>query len=89
MLNVSNYNEDHFSFALSCIIHEIYLLNRIKREKPFEFHLQSAFHDGKQPNWFHQECFFKKQRPASEALIDGFPKLRVEDQKEIRENLGK
>ncbi|XP_055309208.1 poly [ADP-ribose] polymerase [Sitodiplosis mosellana] len=50
--------------------------------------VQSAFHDGKQPNWFHQACFFKKHRPATEALIDGFPKLRVEDQKEIRGNLG-
>lgn len=54
----------------------------------FFFLLQSAFHDGKQPNWFHQACFFKKHRPASEALIDGFPKLRVEDQKEIRANIG-
>lgn len=50
---------------------------------------QSAFHDGKQPNWFHQACFFKKHRPQSEALIDGFPKLRIEDQKEIKEEIGK
>lgn len=51
--------------------------------------LQSAFHDGKQPNWFHKACFFKKHRPQSEALIDGFSKLRMEDQKEIKEELGK
>lgn len=50
---------------------------------------QSAFHDGKQPNWFHKDCFFKKQRPASEAVIDGFNKLRSDDQKDIKENLGK
>lgn len=51
--------------------------------------LQSAFHDGKQPNWFHKACFFKKHRPQSEVLIDGFSKLRAEDQKDIKEELGK
>lgn len=50
---------------------------------------QSAFHDGKQPNWFHKACFFKKHHPASEVLIDGFPKLRIEDQKDIQEEMGK
>lgn len=49
---------------------------------------QSGFHDGKQPNWFHQACFFKKQRPTSEGDIAGFESIRYEDQKSIRENIG-
>ena len=29
--------------------------------------VHSAFHDGKQPNWFHYDCFWRKQRPAGEG----------------------
>lgn len=54
------------------------------------FHFdQSAFHDGKQPNWFHSDCFFKKQHPVSESLFDGYLKLRIDDQNYIKENIGK
>lgn len=49
---------------------------------------QSAFYDGKQPNWFHQRCFFLKQRPAASDMFDGFNKLRKEDQDKVNENIG-
>ncbi|VVC90162.1 unnamed protein product [Leptidea sinapis] len=51
--------------------------------------VQSAFHDGKQPNWHHEECFFKKKCPSSIAEIGNFNKLRHADQKRIKEMLGK
>lgn len=46
--------------------------------------VQSAFFDGKQPNWHHEECFFKKQRPTSVADIGNFNKLKSNDQKRIK-----
>lgn len=51
--------------------------------------IQSAFHDGKQANWFHSVCFFKKQKPNSTGDILNFEKLKYEDQKFIEEELGK
>ncbi|XP_063361002.1 poly [ADP-ribose] polymerase [Cydia amplana] len=45
----------------------------------------SAFHDGKQPNWHHEECFFRKQRPKVTSDIGNFNKLRHGDQKRIKE----
>ncbi|XP_053602526.1 poly [ADP-ribose] polymerase [Plodia interpunctella] len=45
--------------------------------------VQSAFHDGKQPNWYHEECFFEKQRPSSVDEIANFNKLKSADQKRI------
>lgn len=48
---------------------------------------QSAFHDGKQPNWFHERCFFVKQRPTTVGDIAGFDSLRMEDQKRITEEI--
>ncbi|XP_041632333.1 poly [ADP-ribose] polymerase isoform X2 [Drosophila kikkawai] len=48
--------------------------------------VQSAFHDAKVPNWFHKDCFFKKQRPVSVGDIHNFENLRFNDQKEL-ENL--
>lgn len=52
----------------------------------FVFH-QSAFHDGKQPNWFHENCFFVKQRPTTTGDIEGFNSLRMEDQKKISDKI--
>lgn len=69
-------------------LYQIALRNEIILFKLSHF-VKSAFHDGKQPNWFHSECFFKKQRPVSETLFDGFPKLRIDDQKYIKENISK
>ncbi|XP_055693222.1 poly [ADP-ribose] polymerase [Lutzomyia longipalpis] len=51
--------------------------------------VQSAFHDSKQPNWFHSTCFFEKQRPASEGDISGFASLRTEDQDFISKEIAK
>ncbi|XP_059610160.1 poly [ADP-ribose] polymerase [Phlebotomus argentipes] len=51
--------------------------------------VQSAFHDGKQPNWFHSKCFFEKQRPASEGDIAGFAMLRTKDQEFISKEIAK
>ncbi|CAK1553493.1 unnamed protein product [Leptosia nina] len=49
--------------------------------------VQSAFHDGKQPNWHHEECLFKKKCPTI-AEIGNFNKLKYDDQKRIKELLG-
>lgn len=46
--------------------------------------VQSAFHDGKQPMWFHEDCFFKKQRPGSVGDIENFENIRFEDQERIK-----
>ncbi|XP_047526673.1 poly [ADP-ribose] polymerase [Vanessa atalanta] len=50
--------------------------------------VQSAFHDGKQPNWHHEECFFKKKCPGSIAEIANFNKLKNDDQVRIKSMLG-
>ncbi|XP_061389126.1 poly [ADP-ribose] polymerase [Musca vetustissima] len=49
--------------------------------------VQSAFHDGKQPNWYHESCFFKKQRPGSVGDVENFESLRFEDQERIRKKI--
>ncbi|XP_036344339.1 poly [ADP-ribose] polymerase-like, partial [Rhagoletis pomonella] len=45
--------------------------------------VQSAFHDGKQPMWYHEDCFFKKQRPKSVGDIENFENIRFDDQQRI------
>ncbi|CAH2266923.1 jg8828 [Pararge aegeria aegeria] len=50
--------------------------------------VQSAFHDGKQPNWHHEECFFKKKSPGSIVEIANFNKLTHSDQTRIKSQLG-
>lgn len=50
--------------------------------------VQSAFHDGKQANWFHESCFFKKQRPGSVGDIANYENLRLEDQKRLEKKIG-
>lgn len=50
--------------------------------------VQSAFHDGKQPNWHHEDCFFKKKCPQSIAEIANFNKLKHDDQTRIKSKLG-
>lgn len=45
---------------------------------------QSAFFDGKQANWFHQNCFFGRNRPKDVAEIGHFEQLRWEDQEKIK-----
>lgn len=49
---------------------------------------QSPFFDGKQANWFHFDCFFKKQRVHTTDDIEHFESLRIEDQDKIRANVG-
>uniref|UniRef100_A0A1A9VJ13 NAD(+) ADP-ribosyltransferase n=1 Tax=Glossina austeni TaxID=7395 RepID=A0A1A9VJ13_GLOAU len=49
--------------------------------------VQSAFHDGKQANWFHESCFFKKQRPGSVGDIANYENLRIEDQKRLEKKI--
>lgn len=48
---------------------------------------QSAFFDGKQPNWHHEECFFKKQRPTVVSEIANFNKLKTADQQRIKSTM--
>ncbi|XP_059048332.1 poly [ADP-ribose] polymerase [Achroia grisella] len=50
--------------------------------------VQSAFHDGKQPNWYHEDCFFTKQRPTSVDEISNFNKLKSVDQKKLQSRIG-
>ncbi|XP_066147801.1 poly [ADP-ribose] polymerase [Euwallacea fornicatus] len=49
---------------------------------------QSPFFDGKQTNWFHFECFFKKQRVKTTDDIENFESLRLQDQDRIKSNVG-
>ncbi|XP_072940740.1 poly [ADP-ribose] polymerase [Epargyreus clarus] len=49
--------------------------------------VQSAFYDGKQPNWHHEECLFKKKCPESISEIAHFNKLKHEDQKKIKDKI--
>jgi len=44
--------------------------------------------DGKQPNWYHFNCFFTKQRPKTVADIGHFDSIRWEDQNKIKTKLG-
>uniref|UniRef100_A0A182XE12 Poly [ADP-ribose] polymerase n=1 Tax=Anopheles quadriannulatus TaxID=34691 RepID=A0A182XE12_ANOQN len=47
--------------------------------------VQSPMHDGKVAQWYHDDCFFKKQRPATEGDVANIEALRYEDQKKIRD----
>ncbi|XP_063237914.1 poly [ADP-ribose] polymerase [Bacillus rossius redtenbacheri] len=49
--------------------------------------VQSRFMDKKVPNWYHDNCFFMKQRPKSVGDIAGFENLRWEDQKKIKDKV--
>lgn len=49
--------------------------------------VQSAFHDGKQANWFHESCFFNKQRPATVGDVENFENIRFEDQERIQKKI--
>lgn len=49
--------------------------------------VQSAFHDGKQAQWYHERCFFQKLRPTTEGDIAHFEGMRFEDQKRIRDKI--
>uniref|UniRef100_A0A182T6L0 PARP-type domain-containing protein n=1 Tax=Anopheles maculatus TaxID=74869 RepID=A0A182T6L0_9DIPT len=47
--------------------------------------VQSPMYDGKVAQWYHEDCFFKKQRPTTEGDVANFEALRYEDQKKIRD----
>ncbi|CAH0546205.1 unnamed protein product [Brassicogethes aeneus] len=49
--------------------------------------IQSPKFDGKMPNWYHQTCFFLKQRPKTVDDIEKFETLRLEDQQKIKEQI--
>ncbi|XP_001947212.1 poly [ADP-ribose] polymerase [Acyrthosiphon pisum] len=49
--------------------------------------IQSPMFDGKQPNWYHFNCFFAKQRPKTVADIGHFDSIRWEDQQKIKTKL--
>ncbi|XP_053681345.1 poly [ADP-ribose] polymerase [Anopheles nili] len=51
--------------------------------------VQSAMFDGKVAQWYHDDCFFKKQRPKTEGDIAHFEALRYEDQKKVRDAIAK
>lgn len=49
--------------------------------------IQSPMFDGKQPNWYHFNCFFAKQRPKTVADIGHFDSIRWDDQQKIKTKL--
>lgn len=49
--------------------------------------VQSPFFDGKQPNWYHYSCFFRKCRPTSCDDVKNFTNLRFPDQEKIRSQI--
>ncbi|XP_012286246.1 poly [ADP-ribose] polymerase [Orussus abietinus] len=49
--------------------------------------VQSPFHDGKIPKWYHAKCFFLKQRPQSTNDIEHFDSIRWEDQQELKKKI--
>uniref|UniRef100_A0AAG5CYC8 Poly [ADP-ribose] polymerase n=2 Tax=Anopheles atroparvus TaxID=41427 RepID=A0AAG5CYC8_ANOAO len=49
--------------------------------------VQSPMYDGKVAQWYHDDCFFKKQRPKTEGDIAHFEALRVKDQEKIRDSI--
>ncbi|XP_050082523.1 poly [ADP-ribose] polymerase [Anopheles aquasalis] len=49
--------------------------------------VQSPVHDGKVAQWYHEDCFFKKQRPSTEGDVAHFEALRYEDQKKLRDKI--
>jgi poly [ADP-ribose] polymerase len=51
-------------------------------------YVQSPFFDGKVPNWYHFNCFFKKAVVTDTCFIKSFDSLRWEDQQKINEKLG-
>ena len=38
--------------------------------------------------WSHYHCFFKRNRPTCTSEIQGFDRLRWDDQQKIRHNIG-
>lgn len=50
--------------------------------------VQSPMFDGKTPNWYHQTCFFKKQRPKTVDDFENYGTLRYEDQETIKKEIG-
>lgn len=52
------------------------------------FNFQSPMFDGKQPNWYHFNCFFVKQRPRAVGDIAHFESIRWDDQEKIKKKLG-
>ncbi|KAL1517903.1 hypothetical protein ABEB36_001606 [Hypothenemus hampei] len=48
---------------------------------------QSPFFDGKQPNWFHFDCFFVKQRVRTTDDIEHYESLRIGDQDRIKSHI--
>lgn len=49
--------------------------------------VQSPMFDGKVPHWYHQMCFFGKQRPRTVADIAHFDSIRWEDQEKIKSKI--
>ncbi|XP_046754057.1 poly [ADP-ribose] polymerase [Diprion similis] len=49
--------------------------------------VQSPFHDGKIPHWYHSNCFFLKQRPKTTGDIANFDGIRWEDQEVVAKEL--
>jgi poly [ADP-ribose] polymerase 1 len=53
---------------------------------PF-FSPKSYRHDGKDPQWFHFDCFFVKQRPKTVDEIEHFENISSDDQQRIRKKI--
>lgn len=49
--------------------------------------MQKFRHAGKDPHWFHYECFFEMYRPKSTNDIDQLKSIKYEDQQKICEKV--
>ncbi|XP_021955336.1 poly [ADP-ribose] polymerase [Folsomia candida] len=49
--------------------------------------IQSRFHDGKDPAWYHASCFLLKIRPKSVGDIAHFEQLRYNDQEMLKKKI--
>ncbi|XP_033221559.1 poly [ADP-ribose] polymerase [Belonocnema kinseyi] len=49
--------------------------------------VQSPFHDGKMPKWYHSHCFFTKNRPKTIGDIAHFESIRWEDQNFVKQHI--
>lgn len=67
----------------------ILLENETTSSECFFRSFQSCYFDGDENWWHHPKCFFQKYNVKSEFSIDGFARLRYEDQQILRHFMGK
>lgn len=59
------------------------LSNKFSRKIVKKFQFQSNLHDGKDPLWFHNQCFFDNHQPKFADQIENFEGIKYDDQLDI------